>query len=100
MSVRDPSRRSDVPSSLGAVSRVVSAQCIKVDGVPRHVRDLRPAVVPEPAEGERVPSGDNDDDDDSAPIIRDGAELLEVSRQGNNVPLCCRNNCQCMFAAL
>ena len=37
--------------------------------MPRHVRDLRLAVVPEPAEGELVLSGlDDDDDDDSAPI--------------------------------
>ena len=67
---RDPSRRCDMPSSLGAVSRVVSAQGVKVDGVPRHVRDLRLAVVPAPAEGGRVLSGHNDDDDDdSAQII-------------------------------
>ena len=44
--VRDPSRRCDVPSSLGTVSRVVSAQNVEVDGVPRHVRDLRLVVLP------------------------------------------------------
>ena len=45
--VRDPSRRCDVPSSLGTVSRVVSAQNVEVDGVSRHVRDLRLAVLPQ-----------------------------------------------------
>lgn len=46
--VRDPSRRCDVPSSLGTVSRVVSSQNVEVDGVSRHVRDLRLAVLPRP----------------------------------------------------
>ena len=39
--VRDPSRRCDVRSTLGTVTRVLSAQAVEVDGMPRHVRDLR-----------------------------------------------------------
>ena len=39
--VRDPSRRCDVRSTLGTVTQVLSAQAVEVDGMPRHVRDLR-----------------------------------------------------------
>ncbi|KAK4294952.1 hypothetical protein Pmani_032459 [Petrolisthes manimaculis] len=39
--VRHPSRRCDSPSTEGTVTRVVSAQNVEVDGMPRHVRDLR-----------------------------------------------------------
>lgn len=42
--VRDPSRRCDVKSKLGFVTGVNSPQNVEVDGVPRHVRDLRPAT--------------------------------------------------------
>ena len=34
---------------LGTVTRVVSEQTMEVDGMPRHVRDLRSAVPPETA---------------------------------------------------
>ena len=68
--IRDPSRRCDVPSSLGTVTRIVSAQCVEVDHVPRHVRDLRLATVPAtPAceSSEQAPC--EDDDGDEWPII-------------------------------
>ncbi|KAK4307616.1 hypothetical protein Pmani_020636 [Petrolisthes manimaculis] len=35
--VRHPSRRCDSPSTEGTVTRVVSAQNVEVDGMPRHV---------------------------------------------------------------
>lgn len=41
--VRDPNTRCDVPSSVGTVTKVVSAQTVEVDSIPRHVRDLRQA---------------------------------------------------------
>ena len=34
---------------LGTVTGVVAEQTMEVDGMPRHVRDLRSAVPPEPA---------------------------------------------------
>ena len=76
--VRDPSRRCDVPSSLGTVSRVVSSQNVEVDGVSRHVRDLRLALLPRsdvtPPQGpgsvgeQRVPVSTEDSADDDAQI--------------------------------
>ena len=53
--VRDPSRRCDVPSSLGTVSRIVSIQNVEVDGVSRHVRDLRLALLPRSSGEHGVP---------------------------------------------
>ena len=49
------------------MSRIVSVQCVEVDGVPRHVRDLRLAVLPQPAEGRSPPISESDDE--GAPII-------------------------------
>lgn len=39
--VRHPSRRCDIQSSVGTVTNIVSVQNVEVDGMPRHVRDLR-----------------------------------------------------------
>ncbi|KAK3888296.1 hypothetical protein Pcinc_007635 [Petrolisthes cinctipes] len=44
--VRHPSRRCDIRSHVGTVTKITSGQNIEVDGIPRHVRDLR-AVAPE-----------------------------------------------------
>ncbi|KAK3867507.1 hypothetical protein Pcinc_027036 [Petrolisthes cinctipes] len=38
--VRHPSRRCDIRSHVGTVTKITSAQNIEVDGTPRHVRDL------------------------------------------------------------
>lgn len=42
--IRHPSRRCNVRSLGGKVTRIVSPQNVEVDGVPRHVRDLRLAT--------------------------------------------------------
>ncbi|XP_043204508.1 uncharacterized protein LOC122371842 [Amphibalanus amphitrite] len=43
--VRDPTRRCDAQSYIGTVTNVVSPQTVDVDGIPRHVRDLRPVAA-------------------------------------------------------
>ena len=66
--VRDPSRRCDVPSSIGTVTGNVSEQCVEVDGMPRHVRDLRPVILPdESVREQRVARVDSEND--CRPII-------------------------------
>ena len=64
--VRHPSRRCDVPSTMGRVTRVISDQNVEVDGMSRHVRDLRlvmsPPVAPEVSEGREVATADEDDE--------------------------------------
>ena len=79
--IRDSSRRCDVPSSMGTVTRQVSAQCVEVDHVPRHVRDLRLVFVPSQESGETV-SRNNDDDDFGPIILRESANV----RHGESVP--------------
>ena len=64
--VRDPSRKCDAPSSIGTVTDVVSAQTVEVDGMPRHVRDLRAVTArdtrePEPAGGQGGTAADDDE---------------------------------------
>ncbi|KAK4312976.1 hypothetical protein Pmani_015641 [Petrolisthes manimaculis] len=44
--IRHPSRRCNMKSLLGTVTKVVSAQNVEVDGMPRHVRDLRVVAMP------------------------------------------------------
>ena len=47
--VKPSQNRCHTKYNLGTVMRVVSEQTIEVDGMPRHVRDLRSAVPPETA---------------------------------------------------
>ncbi len=64
--IRHPSRRCDSQSSEGTVTRVVSAQNVEVDGMPRHVRDLRLATslptTPEESSTEERPETEVEDD--------------------------------------
>ena len=58
---------------LGTVTRVVSEQTMEVDGMPRHVRDLRSAVPPETAP---TPAQTFMSDDEELPLLpaRRGSE--------------------------
>ncbi|XP_043227746.1 uncharacterized protein LOC122384429 [Amphibalanus amphitrite] len=74
--VRDPSRRCDVPSSLGTVSRIVSSQNVEVDGVSRHVRDLRLALLPR--SGVALPRGSGSEGGEHDVPASAGDEFDEV----------------------
>ena len=71
--IRDASRRCDVPSALGTVSRIISDQNVEVDGISRHVRDLRIVVLP-PAQTQL----------ESAPVRTWGAVDNDVRAQDAN----------------
>ena len=47
--VEPPEARCHTKYKLGTVTKVISEQTMEVDGMPRHVRDLRSAVPPETA---------------------------------------------------
>ena len=47
--VKPPEARCHTKYKLGTVTKVVSEQTMEVDGMPRHVRDLRSAIPPETA---------------------------------------------------
>ena len=49
MWVKPPEARCHTKYKLGTVTKVIFEQTMEVDGMPRHVRDLRSAVPPETA---------------------------------------------------
>ncbi|XP_043214663.1 uncharacterized protein LOC122378020 [Amphibalanus amphitrite] len=61
--IKDPSRRCDVPSAKGTVTQVLSAQSVEVDGIPRHVRDLR-HVTDQGPDRAAAPAPHSDRDDE------------------------------------
>lgn len=69
--IRHPSRRCDAQSTQGTVTKVVSAQNVEVDGMPRHVRDLR-VVASSPSSPTTESSAEKKEsevEDDAWPII-------------------------------
>lgn len=62
--VRDPTRRCDKKSRIGTVTRVNSVQNVEVDGLPRHVRDLKLVNITGRNEVARTARENNEDDDD------------------------------------
>ena len=63
--VRPPNGRCDCRYKKGVVTHVVSHQCVEVDGVPRHVRELRPRA---PSEGSDVPLVGDEGEEEPAMI--------------------------------
>ena len=53
--VRQSGTRCSAQSKRGAVTGLVSQQVVEVNGVPRHVRDLRRCAQQEPPGGEQTP---------------------------------------------
>ena len=72
--MRDPSRRCIVKSSPGTVTQVLSAQTVEVDGMPRHVRDLRHHTESSANQAAPAPHCQPDD----------GPLLISVQRNGRN----------------
>ena len=61
--VKQPEGRCDTPYEQGRVTRVVSPHAMEVNGVPRHIRDLRLCTEEEDEVIEcRVPDSDDDDE--------------------------------------
>ena len=65
--VRPPRVRCDTRYDRGEVTRVISDQCVEVDGVPRHVKELRRRRLSESSE-----DAVNGRDDDEPPMICPG----------------------------
>ena len=82
--VRHPSRRCNARSSIGTVTKILSPQKVEVDGLPRHVRDLRQATQPPQSDEASAGNGTTSEDKDSLwirlPAIRD--DLIEA--EGHN----------------
>ena len=73
MWVKPSENRCHTKYKLGTVTRVVSEQTMEVDGMPRHVRDLRSVVPPETAS---TPAQTFVSDDEELPLLpaRRGSE--------------------------
>ena len=67
--VRPPRARCDTRYDRGEVTRVVSDQCVEVNGMPRHVRELRRREL----SGSRSEDASSDGDGDEPLLIRPGA---------------------------
>ena len=68
--VRPPDYRCDRRYEKGEVTRVVSDQCVEVNGVPRHVRELRPRAPSESSDA----SADESERDEPAMLWTGGTE--------------------------
>lgn len=73
--VKHPSRRCDAPSSIGTVTGRNSVQNIEVDGVPRHVRDLR--LVRQQSRVPPFPNNETISDNDEC-VLRFGGTPTEA----------------------
>ena len=71
----------------GTVTRVVSEQTIEVDGMPRHVRDLRWAVPPETAPTRALMFVSDDEELPLLPARRGAEEESSDSEEEVNRPL-------------
>ena len=70
--MRHPSRRCNVKSLLGTVTKVVSDQNVEVDSMPCHVRDLRVAATPPPLPAQKPMAMDKQSvsaEDNELPIV-------------------------------
>ena len=66
--VKPPGSRCNTKYQLGTVTKLISPHTVEVGGMPRHVRDLRSAVLLE-ANPERAPRHELLGDDDEAPGV-------------------------------
>lgn len=79
--------RCDTRYSVGTVTAVISDQAAEVDGVPRHIRDLRLAVVERASDDEE--DEEEDEKDEDRPILsswfdEEGSEPLRDVLRANS----------------
>ena len=66
--------------STGRVSEVISPQSVKIDGVPRHVKDLRPVIQTQ------LSSSDESDSEDSERLIYLNSDPLDSDSDASSLP--------------
>ena len=77
--VRPPNNRCDMKYTLGEVTRIISEQSVEVGGTPRHVRDLRPARVPQSDQDELASDLGGEDQDSTCETFYPGLDGLDAS---------------------
>ena len=78
--VKKPREKCTTKYSTGRVTEVISPQSVKIDGVPRHVKDLRPVIQMQ------LPSSEESDSEDSELLIYLNSDPLDSDSDASSLP--------------
>ena len=78
--VKNPCGKCTTKNSTGCVTEVISPQSVKIDGVPHHVKDLRPVIQMQ------LSSSDESDSEDSECLIYLNSDLLDSDSDASSLP--------------
>ena len=84
--VKNPHGKCTTKYSTGSVTEVIRPQSVKIDGVPRHVKDLRPVIQMQLSSSDESDSGDSERliDLNSDPLNSDSDASSLVGYYKNN----------------
>ena len=78
--VKNPRSKCTTKYSTGRVTEVISPQSVKIDGVPRHVKDLRPVIQTQSS------SSDESDSENSERLIYLNSDPLHSDSDASSLP--------------
>ena len=78
--VKNPRSKCTTKYITGRVTEVISPQSVKIDGVPRHVKDLRPVIQMQ------LSSSDESDSEDSERLIYLNSDPLDSDSDASRLP--------------
>ena len=78
--VKNPRGKCTTKYSTGHVTEVISPQSVKIDGVPRHVKDLQPVIQTQ------LSSSAESDSEDSERLIYLNSDLLDSDSDASSLP--------------
>ena len=78
--VKNPCGKCMTKYSPGCVTEVISLQSVKINGVPRHVKDLLPVIQTQ------LSSSDESDSEDSEHLIYLNTDLLDSDSDASSLP--------------
>ena len=78
--VKNPPGKCMIKYRTGRITEVISPQSVKIDGVPRHVKDLRPVIQTQ------LSSSDESDSEDSERLIYLNSDPLDSDSNASSLP--------------
>ena len=78
--VKNPRGKCTTKYSTGRVTEVINPQSVKIDGVPHHVKDLRPVIQTQ------LSSSDKSDSEDSERLIYLNSDPLDSDSDASSLP--------------
>ena len=78
--VKNPCGKCMTKYSTGRVTEVISPQSVKIDGVPCHIKDLRPVIQTQ------LSSSDESDSEDSEHLIYLNSDPLDSDSDASSLP--------------